>query len=810
MGRDVFELGGGYRFCLKIDTVDAGFAPLRVAIVLDKSYSMCQNPRAGICCVDGIDSDSCMMNDPTDKRVVGAQAFVDSLAAKSPKSEVGVVTYDQNALSHNPIPLNTPANIQQVKEWIYEASCIATGFDKPATTITRRDTTVDTPTTTPAPGGLGKTSATKATYLGLGLQSGLSVVDYNFSAMDSVMKRHVILLTDGAWDDASTLNRAPATLINNYTARNPGREVPVIHGVFLSNAALHVRNGFSPEGCSNEDPVILDNLQQATTLGATAGSYFPGSTPETIVQNFDSLLNRMVSFEPQQLVSMTVTNTTNGQVRQQQTIASMENVADTVNFQATIDNLPLVFGLNTLTVQWVVNKPGTEIKDTMTSTVSVFRTDAWTTQINPKEYDIYCVEDSTYINISVTPSMVPVNTPFNVNSTIHLKEKFILDTVQVRVFTQFPDADPFTVAVFHFERNLMSTGGTEGAGSFYDFTETDALFGKSVLSQGSFSTGIGNLAGDFALEAWIRPSNAGGKTDIFSVSGVTFGIGADRLLYLTANDAEITKAVVPVDANTWSHVAVSRINGYVRIFINGVDVSNPVEFTASLMGTMTVSCPQGGLLDEVRISNTSRLRPDPNFFRLDIPSLQQPIWTVGVNSLTQPFLVLSPDMWTDGNIQFQVTSPIPGKLVVNFQHKGTLETQWSKNSNVVFAAGDLQGPYITKATFINGLIGDIYDTLFVEFSEPVLCDSLKSNPEPIASFQVYGPDTVLKTYVLKPKVFEDAYYTDNEACTEKYVQKATIVTIASIDGIVPKRDSIVLVGSAVDTAGNYPDTTRRK
>ena len=94
--------------------------------------------------------------------------------------------------------------------------------------------------------------------------------------------------------------------------------------------------------------------------------------------------------------------------------------------------------------------------------------------------------------------------------------------------------------------------------------------------------------------------------------------------------------------------------------------------------------------------------------------------------------------------------------------------------------------------FINGLIGEIYDTLSVEFSEPVLCDSLKKNPVPIASFRVYGPDSVTNTYVLKQKVFEDAFYVDREACTETYIQKATIVTIASVDGIVPKKDSIAV------------------
>ncbi|MBN1578708.1 MAG: hypothetical protein JW913_19245 [Chitinispirillaceae bacterium] len=1102
VGRDVFELGGGYRFCLKIDTVDAGFAPIRVVIVLDKSYSMCQNPRMGVCCDSGDGTDNCMMNDPTDQRVVGAQAFVDSLAAKSRNSEVGVVTYETAALVHNPLPLNTPENIQQVKTWIYEASCVATGYNTPVTT-TRRDTTDSS--TTPAPGGgLGKTSSIKSTYLGVGLQSGMEVVDYDFSNLPADIKRHIILLTDGAWDDMA--QRSPDMLVGSYTTQNPGRALPVIHGVFLSNQELHIAHGYPPEGCSNDDSVYLGNLQHATTLGSQKGLYFDGSTPQTVVANFDSLLKKMTDIIPQELVFMTVTNTTNGQVRQQKTVTPLENVTDTVNFEATIDNLPLEFGLNTLTVQWVVNKRGNDILDTMTTTVSIVRAENWTTQVDPKEYAIYCVNDSTTVSIRVTPPAAPVNTPFAVDATITMKNKLILDTVQLRAFTQFPDDAPNTVALFHLERNLDNAVrvGDRGTASLpVDYSNTDSLFGQSVMKQGSFTTGIGGITGDFALEAWINPSNTGTQTDLFSCSGLTLGIGADRLLYLTVGGTQTvksrvavdantwshvavsrasgtvriyinavdvsdpvqfagalqgvvtiacptgglldevrissagrmrtdsnlprldipslqnptwtingqsvtqpiavvspdmwkngnilfqisspipgqvvvnfqhlgpvesrwskngnsvyaigdlqpvvsikvtpdtvlvnnpfnvqatvilkpwiildtvqvrvftqfpdndvnTKAVfhlegnlssttggtgtasglvgftetnaafgtsvmnqgsfetsignitgdfafeawinplitgaqtdifsgpefsfgigadrllyftvagaqpvtasVPVDANAWSHVAISRASGMVRVYVNGVDVTPPIEFGSALLGIITVSCPGGGLLDEVRISDSNRMRPEPNFNRLDIPSLQQPTWTIANTTLTQPVLMIPPGLWSDENIQFQFSSTVSGKLVVNFQHKGSLLSQWSKNGNPVFAAGDLQGPFVKKATFINGLIGEIYDTLFVEFSEPVLCDSLKKITAPIASFRVY--DSVADT--LKPRVFEEAFYLDADACPEAYITKVTIVTIASVDGIVPKRDQLLLVGSAVDTAGNYPDTTRRK
>ncbi|MCX7725635.1 MAG: hypothetical protein N2053_02170, partial [Chitinispirillaceae bacterium] len=63
--------------------------------MIDKSRSMCVNPSANEgCCTPGDGSLNCMMNDPDDMRIKAAIAFVDSLAKKSPQSQIGVVLYD--------------------------------------------------------------------------------------------------------------------------------------------------------------------------------------------------------------------------------------------------------------------------------------------------------------------------------------------------------------------------------------------------------------------------------------------------------------------------------------------------------------------------------------------------------------------------------------------------------------------------------------------------------------------------------------------------------------------------------------------
>jgi hypothetical protein len=91
--------------------------------------------------------------------------------------------------------------------------------------------------------------------------------------------------------------------VTAYADSFPGRKLPVIHGIFISDSASHVAYGFPPYGlaeCSTQRdtsgtrdttkvPVDLSHLQLAT--GATGGRFFPNSTPQTIVATFDSLVH---------------------------------------------------------------------------------------------------------------------------------------------------------------------------------------------------------------------------------------------------------------------------------------------------------------------------------------------------------------------------------------------------------------------------------------------------------------------------------------------------------------------------------------
>lgn len=753
VGRDVGALGGGYRICLPI-AVNTSIPPVQVVIALDRSGSMDNN-------------------DPDNMRCVAAHTFVDSLLARAPESYVGSVVfsdgYDEE-LSLPPVQLSDPDAFTSLWNSLENAS------DDPQ---------------------LRKKLGIKATTQGEAFTASLDML-LELRERVPGMEQHIIMITDDGWFEEDDI--MPEGVLQAYTPRFPNNAFPQIHTVMLSDDGNPGERG-------------LANLQMIADR--TGGLYIENATPATIVANLSEILESIKITVPSTLESMSVTNLTNGEVRNHTGIEVVPGGDDTtiVQFYATIDNLPLEFGYNTIVVQRSESRPGTDQPVTTTDTAAIFRTDAWTTTVDPKEYEIYCTDDTTAVSITVSPPTQFINEPFDVQSTILLKEKFILDTVDVRVFTQFPDTDAGTVAVFHLDTNLNnSASGTQGNGSSVVYTDTDMLFGSGALSSGSFSTAIGNLTGDFSFEAWIHPSDVTTATELFSAGGFIFGIDNDRNCYASDNGALLLLSQSSLSVTTWSHVAISRVSGEIIITINGLSVTDFAEYAGTLSGTATITCPVNAVMDEIRISSTSRMNPEKfsAASRLDMPSVQNIIWIHRGTNLTQDVLTLAPGDWADGSIAFQFTSPVPGGLVVNFQHKGTtVATVWSKNGNPVVAVEREGGPYITRAMITPGPMNSSEDKIRVFFSKRVQCDSLKKSGDLTESFRIFGfgndPNTLP---VEKNQVFAGGRY-ENETCTSEGITEVTLyVKKEAAAGIVALQDSIKLVGSVVDMSGNYPDSTR--
>ncbi|MBN1577629.1 MAG: hypothetical protein JW913_13805 [Chitinispirillaceae bacterium] len=785
VGRDVSALGGTFRFCLQLDTIDSGYAPVRVVLVLDESGSMCQNPGDSIdgCCTTGDGTGNCMMNDPDDMRVQAAITFVDSLAAKSPESQIGVVRYAQRATTHDPISLGTAANIEQIHRWIQDAGC-----------LDYRSSPSPAPAAT---GGLAKTAGSKATYLGVGMQAGLDAVDDNYDEIPAGMTRHIIQLTDGAWDDVDARTATPDTIISRYKERFPDRAVPKIHGVFLSNVELHTAHSYPPEGCSNTDPVILDKLQRASQ-GLTGGLYFPGSTPQTVIENFLTLLDTIARTAAQRLSSLTVTNTTNGETS---TNATIRQVGDSPTWETTLQKLPLEKGANVLTVQRIIVLPNGG-DSTVTTTVTVIRSDRYREAIDWGLFKEYCELVNANIRITVTPDTQKQTQPFDVNVKITDATNFTLDTVQARLFTRFPDNEPGVLATFHLDGDLANASGGEAGVGSPNFTTTSMLFGSGAINTGSFTYSLPQLADAFVIEEWVKPGGNSAAV-LFSGGGIEIGVTAGMRLYLKSGGTIIDTAAIPLDDGVWSHIGVARANGKVTLFINGVAVTNPVDFAVPIAGgAMTISNPQRWIVDEVRFSNTDRMTNDGATQMLIIPTVANTGWNVQGNASSKFMVKIPPSAWTDSgtSLDFTFTSPVAGRILINIRQKetGDVGTGWSKNGNPVFVAADLEPPYVKQAILTPGPMegNESRDRLRIIFNEGVNCEILTKDSDPSHTFLISRGQSDMTALLRGSR-----YDTSTINCEKNgYI---TEVTLLVFTGIAPSSDSIrIISAAAVDSAGN--------
>ena len=157
-------------------------------------------------------------------------------------------------------------------------------------------------------------------------------------------------------------------------------------------------------------------------------------------------------------------------------------------------------------------------------------------------------------------------------------------------------------------------------------TEQSKFGGKSMYFNGSTRLSIDDVSarifdfgtGDFTVEAWIYPEEISTDNFIFSGSAdgsfffgrqtgnFNLGIGRTGVLWDSV-------APVPMQANTWSHVAAVRSKGQVSLYVNG-NQTGPLANTNAYSMAGFIACigSQGtnyyykGYMDEIRVSNVAR------------------------------------------------------------------------------------------------------------------------------------------------------------------------------------------------------------
>ncbi len=132
--------------------------------------------------------------------------------------------------------------------------------------------------------------------------------------------------------------------------------------------------------------------------------------------------------------------------------------------------------------------------------------------------------------------------------------------------------------------------------------------------------------GDFTIEAWVYPTVNTGERGWFQTSDTVGGLKTSyttgvcmftsptpNAYWLVQVGSTAISTTTSVQTNTWTHVAITRTNGSVRVYIGGTLAAGPTSATADLTGQYLVvggyystAYLFNGYIDDLRITNYSR------------------------------------------------------------------------------------------------------------------------------------------------------------------------------------------------------------
>ncbi|WP_418263734.1 immunoglobulin domain-containing protein [Flavobacterium faecale] len=158
------------------------------------------------------------------------------------------------------------------------------------------------------------------------------------------------------------------------------------------------------------------------------------------------------------------------------------------------------------------------------------------------------------------------------------------------------------------------------------FTNCDVIDFDGVNDNVTFKDNY-NLTNKFSIEAWVKPNSVSGTQTIFSKRNANnLATGYDlkltgNIVSFNWNNAGSITSNYPISTNRWYHIAVTFDGGIYRLFIDGIEVSNPSGVAGVKPTINTMDCILGamdqtgtppnkpvnyfhGWIDELRIWNT--------------------------------------------------------------------------------------------------------------------------------------------------------------------------------------------------------------
>ena len=169
--------------------------------------------------------------------------------------------------------------------------------------------------------------------------------------------------------------------------------------------------------------------------------------------------------------------------------------------------------------------------------------------------DTRFVHGTALYNADFTPPTEPIGDVTNAKIVLNNSNAKVYDLSQSNDLKLIGDAKSSTA-----QAKFASTSSVSFDGA-----------GDSISISGDTAVGLS----DFTVEAWVYPTGfvsyqsifstrAGNVTNAFSLGYTSTGYG-----YLYSNAFDVAGTAGLITQNTWVHIAVSRQNGTMRLFING-------------------------------------------------------------------------------------------------------------------------------------------------------------------------------------------------------------------------------------------------
>jgi hypothetical protein len=170
--------------------------------------------------------------------------------------------------------------------------------------------------------------------------------------------------------------------------------------------------------------------------------------------------------------------------------------------------------------------------------------------------------------------------------------------------------------------NTITTSGSSSVSNVQEKFGNNSYFfdgtGDYLTAVSNPNDNFGFLTGDFTIEGWLYTTTvAAGKRTICatrtSASDTTSGrfslyVNAAALEFYSGSAAVVSAGTVVV--NTWTHFAVTRNSGSVRIFLGGTQVGSTTSYTTSMPSSLNMTIGDNaagteswnGYIDELRVT----------------------------------------------------------------------------------------------------------------------------------------------------------------------------------------------------------------